>query len=150
MDMEEIRSFLGTPGTVAFIGLVVGFLVRLIKTDKMNDFLAKFSIPAIPKAALPWIALVLGVVGMQLDVYTAGSFTWKGALVALVNGVFAGGFAVVGDQTLPKAVAKMSPGAANLIFGASKKTPPTAPPAPPPSTEVVITEVEPKSENPLP
>lgn len=94
------------------IALAVGGAVRIIKTDTMSAWLEKMPpswIGAVPKGALPWLALFLAMVVSVVDALwvskTAG--TWQEALVAVVQGVFSGSLAIAGHETLAKTVGKV-------------------------------------------
>lgn len=131
--MQELKDALGPGGWIAFVALVVGFLVRLLKADKLNALLAKFNIPAIPKMALPWVALALGFVLTTFDAKLAGA-TWGAALTAGFWGIFSGGLAVAGNETVATGVAKLSPTLGKVVFG--KSPPPPTPPTPPPQNDI--------------
>lgn len=105
-------------GVVGIIAVLVGFLVRLLKAEKLNVFLAGFGIPAIPKSVLPWLALVLGIAATVLNA-KVGGMNWVDALLTGVDGVLAGGLAIAGNETVPSILPR---GAAKLLFG--KKDPP--------------------------
>lgn len=114
--MHDLKDALGAGGTIALVALIVGFLVRLLKADKMNALLARFSIPPIPKLALPWVALVAGFVAMMLDAKVAGS-TWGAALAAGISGILSGALAIAGNEAVANPVAKLSPTLGKVIFG---------------------------------
>lgn len=87
-------------GWVAIAAIVVGALVRLAKTDALGDLLAKFGLPAIPKKALPWIALALGCASSILDVKLQGT-DWP---TAVMKGLLAGIGAVAGHQLVIESI----------------------------------------------
>src|SRR5262249_51879813 len=92
-----------TPEQLTWLGMLtvlVGFLVRLLKADTLNGLLAPYSIPPIPKAALPWVALLLGFAGGSLEALTRGA-TWSAAALSGLMGVISGTIAIAGNETLP-------------------------------------------------
>lgn len=94
---------LGQGGFLAALALIVGALVRLLKTEKLNGFLAKLSLPPIPKRALPWVAVVLGFALAALEALLRGEKA-PAALAQGLYGVLSGATAVGGDQTVGKLV----------------------------------------------
>lgn len=116
-------STLGQGGFLAALALVVGALVRLLKTDRLNFFLANLSIPPIPKRVFPWIAVVLGFALAAIEALLRG----EKAPVALVQGLYgvlSGATAIGGDQTVGK-----------LVEG-SKAKPEREPEVPPTASDV--------------
>ena len=107
---------LSAGGWLGLLAVLVGFVVRLLKTDALNTFLGKFSIPPIPKKVLPWIALVLGAVSGMLESKMGGA-DWKTAAISGVWGVFSGAGAVAGNETMSTLVRSFSPALSDLIFG---------------------------------
>lgn len=99
------------------LALVIGLLVRLIKADGLNRLLASYSIPAVPKVALPWVALALGLAGAIVDARIGGA-TWSQAALAGAWGILAGATAVAGNETLPTIMRPLLPSAAKVVFGA--------------------------------
>lgn len=104
------------PKVIALLALIVGAVVRLLKADKLNEMLATLSIPAIPKAALPWVALSLGFAGAVFDSAMGGA-EWGAALVDGLNGIVAGALAVAGNEALKPAAHAMHEPTATLLFG---------------------------------
>lgn len=119
---------LGTGGTIAFIAVVVGFLIRLLKADKLNEALAKFGIPAVPKLALPWLALALGAGAMLLDSKIAGH-TWQEAAIAAFYGLLAGAGAIAGAETVGNTTTKVAPTVGKVVFGNNPEPPKADAPA---------------------
>jgi len=108
---------------LALAALAINVFIRLIKADTMNALLAKFSIPAIPKKALPWIALALGFASLMVKAKVDGA-TWEAALLAGVAGLFSGGGAIALHEALSPPVRAVSEPAANVLFGAPSSKPP--------------------------
>lgn len=85
---------------VALLGvaaLTIAGVVRAIKSDAFNAMLAKFSLPPIPKRALPWVALGLGVAGG----FVMGLQEGKGLGVAVagaLGGILPGALAMAGHD----------------------------------------------------
>ena len=109
-------------GIVGIIAVLVGFLVRLLKAERLNLFLAGFGVPPIPKVVLPWLALVLGIAAMVLQAKVGGA-NWVDSLLTGLDGIIAGGLAIAGNETMPSILPQ---GAAKLVFG---KLPPPQPKA---------------------
>jgi len=107
--------------TLAFVGFLVGWLVRMLKTNRVDLFLAMFRIPPIPKPALPWLALLLGATTMVLDAVLAGA-TWREAFLAAASGIVSGAVAIGGNETVPNLLFKIAPKLANLVFGKANPT----------------------------
>lgn len=120
--MQDLKNALGPGGWVALVAVLVGFIVRLIKADKLNDALAKWGIPAIPKAALPWASLALGFAAMTLDAKVGGA-TWGAALAAGLTGILSGALAIAGNETVAEVGAKVSPKLlGRVVFGKGEPT----------------------------
>ncbi len=98
---EEVQAYAGKGGLVAFIAIIVWFLVWLIKTDTLNKTLARLSLPPVPKAALPWLAFGLGSLLSTLDAILAGKAPQE-ALMAALWGALSGGLAVGAHETVGK------------------------------------------------
>jgi hypothetical protein len=116
MPTTPAITALGPGGWLGLLAVLVGFVVRLLKTDALNTLLGKFSIPPIPKKVLPWIALVLGAVSGMLEAKIGGA-DWKTSAISGVWGVFSGAGAVAGNETMSTLVRSFSPALADLIFG---------------------------------
>lgn len=101
---------------LGMLAVLVGFLVRLLKTDALNTFLGRFGLPPIQKSALPWLALALGFAGSVLEAKTRGA-EWMAALMAGVWGIVSGTVAVAGQETLPAVAGAIHPKVANVMFG---------------------------------
>lgn len=100
-DLNNIQN----PFTLAFIALIVGGIVRILKTKKVGDWLDALPVGfvnRIPKRALPWLATGLGVVIAYLDLVLNAHLGWKAAIVPSFAGVLAGAAAVGGHETLAK------------------------------------------------
>lgn len=116
---------------LALVAFAVGLVVRLLKADKMNELLAKFSIPPIPKPALPWLALLLGFVSLVVEAKIKGK-TWEEAALAGFMGILAGTTAIAGHESLgPIVRGILGDRVADLFFGKQK------PPEPPANTNDV-------------
>ncbi len=83
-----------TLGWVAAAALLVGAVVRLLKTDMLTIALANLGLPPIPKRVLPWVSLVLGVGSSILDVKLQGT-DWPSAIA---KGLVAGVAAIAGHE----------------------------------------------------
>lgn len=103
--MPEYLKNATDPTTLATIALLVGAIVRILKTKKVGDLLDAIPLTKkIPKDWLPWIAVLLGVGIAIVDArINGGALTWKDALVTAVAGALAGSGAVAGHETLAKA-----------------------------------------------
>jgi hypothetical protein len=121
----------GHAGWLMLLGLLVGAVVRLIKTNAFDAFLAKFSLPPIPKKLLPWLALALGFVGASVEAKIAGA-SWHVAALSGLWGVFSGAFAVAGQETIPTVTRSITGSGTNVVFGPNAG-PDTGPAAPNPS-----------------
>jgi hypothetical protein len=84
--------------TIGSIALLVGLIIRLIKTDKINSVLEKFKI-SIPKEVLPFLAIALGIVLSVLQSKTTG-VSWGVAFSKVLNGLISGAIAIAGNETL--------------------------------------------------
>lgn len=84
---------------IALIALVVGALVRLVKTDKLDEVLESLGLPAIPKRALPWISVGLGAALAVLDAKVSGA-SWMQAATAALDGIISGAMASAGHDML--------------------------------------------------
>lgn len=83
-----------TLGWVAIAALLVGAVVRLLKSDSLTVALANLGLPPIPKRVLPWLSLVLGVASAILDVKLQGT-AWP---EAVAKGLIAGVAAIAGHE----------------------------------------------------
>jgi hypothetical protein len=111
------------PTTLATIAVIVGGVVRLLKTKQFSEILDALPVSwvkAIPKTYLPWLAVVLGVVLTMLDAKLNGGLkTWGEALWVGLAGVLSGSMAIAGHETIAKTVERVRTG----------KTDPPPPPA---------------------
>ena len=108
MDIASIATFLGPIGFIPLLGLIVGGLIRGLKTGAVARVLDAFGLPPIPKRALPWTALALGVLGAALDARIGGA-AWLQVAISAIQGLFAGALAIAGDQTVGNAIAPGQP-----------------------------------------
>ena len=96
--------------TLGTLAIVVGLVVRVLKSKRMNDWLDAAPpewVKPIPRAWLPWIAVLLGALVTTADGWTHGSIhTWREALEVVLSGLMAGSAAVAGNETLGRALAK--------------------------------------------
>jgi hypothetical protein len=81
---------------IALAAVVIGALVRAIKSDGAKIALANLGLPPIPTRVLPWIALVLGAVSGMLDAKLGGK-SWE---EAVATGVVSAASAVFGHELL--------------------------------------------------
>lgn len=81
---------------IAVLAIIIGGLVRALKSDGAKGILAKFNLPPVPTRALPWVALVFGGLAAGLDAYLEGG----GASVqeAAMTAVLAAATAVFGHE----------------------------------------------------
>lgn len=103
-------------GVIGILAVFIGLMVRLLKADKLNEILAKYKIPAIPKSALPWLALALGIALTVLNAKLGGA-NWVDSALAGVDGILASALAVLGQETLPSVSPKS---VASFVFGKKK------------------------------
>lgn len=83
-----------TVGWVATAAFLVGFLTKLLKSDGLTTAVKNLGLPAIPKRAVPWLALGLGIASSALDNVLMGT-AWS---EALVKGFVAGVTAIAGHE----------------------------------------------------
>jgi hypothetical protein len=81
-------------GWVAAAALIVGALVRLLKSDMLTNALASLGLPPIPKRVLPWLALAFGLASSILDEKVMGT-PWP---AAITKGVLAALGAITGHE----------------------------------------------------
>lgn len=105
-------------GWIALLALLVGFFVRLIKSERVDAWLANMGLPLIPKRYLPWIAMALGALGGTLEAMASGS-SLKDAAIGALYGLLSGALAVAGNETLGQAVANANPKAGRVVFAKS-------------------------------
>jgi hypothetical protein len=98
-----LTQHLGSGGALAFVAVLVGALVRLLRTGRANALLAKFGIGPIPTHVLPWLALIFGSAAQLLDAYLTGAVTMQSASLAALDGVLAGALAIAGHEAVVKA-----------------------------------------------
>lgn len=103
-------------GWIAFLAVLIGLVVRLLKADKLNDFLARFGIGAVPKKALPWVALTIGALSATIEA-KVGGMDWRAAVNMTIAGLLSGTIAIGGNETLPTLARGISPFLADLFFG---------------------------------
>ena len=120
--------FAGSGGLV-LLGVVLGGVVRLLRTEKFNDVLKKFGLKPVPSWSLPWLSVGLGAAAQVTEAVVGGS-ALSAALPAAVDGVLAGALAIAGHETIARTPARRA---------AAKTTTDTTetllPPAPPTSME---------------
>lgn len=81
------------------LAMVIAVVVRLIKSDKLDQALAKLGLPSIPKRALPWIAIALGLTAGVIDALLIGK-DWAAGLRSALLGLLVGGSAVGGHEAV--------------------------------------------------
>lgn len=81
------------------LAMVIAVVVRLIKSDKLDQALAKLGLPSIPKRALPWIAIALGLTAGVVDALLIGK-DWAAGLRSALLGLLVGGSAVGGHEAV--------------------------------------------------
>lgn len=124
--MYDLKNALGPGGWIAVVALAVGFVVRLLKTNTLNDVLTRFGLPGVPKVALPWLALVFGFVAMTVEARIAGALTWQAAVAAGVMGILSGALAIAGHETVGATAARVSPAVGKAVFGKAPEPPAAA------------------------
>lgn len=93
--------------TLAYLGLAslaIGATVRAIKTDTANGLLERFGFGPIPKRALPWVALGLGLVGGIVAALQQHQ-TLAESVATAFGGIVSGGGAVAGHQLVIESIA---------------------------------------------
>lgn len=90
----------------ALAALVIGGIVRILKSDGTTIALANLHLPPIPKRALPWLALAFGAASAVLDARVNGVAWSQAAMV----GVIAASAAVLGHD-----LGKSLPGVKRLL-----------------------------------
>lgn len=113
-------------GSLMLLGVVLGGVVRLLRTDKFNSVLAKLGMKPVPRWSLPWLAIGIGAAAEAAQSLTQGAPIGS-ALTSAIDGVFAGAFAIAGHETLARTPARRAE------HEGSAET--TLPPAPPTSME---------------
>lgn len=92
--------------TMIFVAVVVGGLVRLMRTKKMNEWIAMIPddrVKGLPKWAPKYLALALGFTIMMLNAKLNAGQSWGDAIISAVEaGLGAGGIAIGGHETLGK------------------------------------------------
>lgn len=135
--MLDYLKNVNSPTTLATIAVVVGMMVRVLKTKKVSDLLD--SVPAawiarVPKKYLPWVAVVLGMLITFLDAKFNTKMPTKDAAILALNGILAGGTAIGGNETIMKLL---------TIFKASPNMPDEPPPGAPKGSEAPLPPVAP-------
>lgn len=87
------------PEWLVVVGVVVGGLARLAKTDRFTHVLARVGLPPVPKRALPWVAGGLGVIAVTVQAVVAGA-TWSDAVRAAILGLCSGALATWGHEAV--------------------------------------------------
>lgn len=88
MDLTAIATLIEQHKWVALSALVIGAIVRLLKSDT--------PLPTVPSAWRPWLALGLGCISGALDAIVNGT-AWT---AALVGGLVAALTAIAGHDAL--------------------------------------------------
>jgi len=105
IDLSNVQN----PFTLVFLGLIVGAIVRILRTKKIGDWLDATSpswVKRIPKAYLPWVANGLAVLIAYADLTLNAHMNWKAAIVPSLMGVFGGSLAISGHETVAKVIGK--------------------------------------------
>lgn len=93
---------------ILYVALTIGFLIRLLKADRLDSFLVQFGIGPVPKAFLPWLSLALGIGGALVDGADAG-IPWRELGPVAFEGLLAGALAIAGQETVVTGIANVSP-----------------------------------------
>jgi hypothetical protein len=138
MIPDYLKNFT-SPASIITISVVIGAVVRVLKTEALGNLLDKVPvtwISRIPKSWLPWISVALGVGILTLDAKLNGDLaTWKDAAVVGVSGILAGGTAIGGNETIAKVLQVV------LDLMSGPKAPPSAAP---PTPRVVVVQTPPE------
>lgn len=127
--MSAIKNAVGDPGYIAILAVVVGGLLKLARTNRLNAFLARFGFKPIPRAYIPWLSLALGTAAAAIDFVASGSGTWHQAGVAAAQGFAAGAIAIAGHETLAKTKPRLhAEKTASVLVPESMPTQPELPP----------------------
>lgn len=107
IDLGNVQN----PFTLAFIALMVGGLVRMLRTKTAAQLLEAIPVSWIKplntqerKWILPWIAMALSVLIVFADAKINGGATWQQAGTLALLGLLSGGLAVGGHETIAKLV----------------------------------------------
>jgi hypothetical protein len=117
MPQTSMSQTLTPGGWIALVAFAVGFLVRLVKAEKLNDWLVSLGFPAVPKKALPWVAMALGGLAMGAEALKAG-LPLRDAALAAGWGLASGAFAIAGNETLSTLARRLfGDRLADFVFG---------------------------------
>ncbi len=131
MNPEHLKD-VSNPLTLASIAVIVGGLVRVLRTKKVSDLLEAMPFTkSIPKTYLPWVAVLLGMVLALLDARLNAGLPWKDSLVLALQGIFSGALAVAGHETVAKTIGRVRTGNTTPPPPPTTKTDVNVPPAPP-------------------
>lgn len=112
---------MNTETSLVVLAVIIGGVVRMLRTQGADALAERIAGKRVPRWALPWLALVLGVIVSTVDamfgcatasapfVWGCGT-TWKAAFVAAIKGAFAGAFAVAGHETVAKTAERLQRG----------------------------------------
>lgn len=90
-------------------------LVRLLKSDWAKELFANAGV-SIPKWLQPFIALGSGA-GLALFQHLDAGGALRDSLIAVLIGINGGGLAIAANETMHPALRRVSPKAANVVFG---------------------------------
>ncbi len=111
---------------LAVIAAAIHVLLGALQSNSLGSLLSKFSIPAPPAAAMPWLGLALGLGGGVVTGLQQG-LPWKQALASALLGMFSGGASSLHLQSML--------GDTRAAKAALIEATPTLPPAPPVPSE---------------
>lgn len=80
--------------------IAIGAAVRLIKSDRLDAVLARYNIPMVPRRALPWISLVLGI-GAGVVAALTRHLGWS---EALQEGLVSGALSIAGHELFVESI----------------------------------------------
>lgn len=120
MDINQLIADILAQKWILVAAILVGAVVDLMKQGWVSAWLAK----KLPSVALPYLAVVLGALGMSATEVTTG----KPLKQAIYDGLLSGVLAVFGHETLIEGLR----GGRELIPSRA----PAVPPAPPPPAPV--------------
>ena len=140
--MPEQLKDVTNPITLASIAVIVGGVVRVLRTKKVGDLLDAMPFTKrIPAPYLPWLAVALGMVLAFLDAKFNAGLSWRDALLVSLAGILAGGTAVAGHETIAKTVGRVRTGNTTPPPPPTRKempASPSIPPAPPSGLSRVV------------
>ena len=112
------------------LGVVLGGVVRLVRTKKFNVVLQKLGVKPVPSWSLPWLSVGLGAAAQVTDAVLSGVAA-SALLPSALEGVLAGAFAIAGHETLVRTPGRRTAAKTDAVTNSA----PDLPPDPPTSME---------------